>query len=155
MKARPLRWVMNLWPPFLFSGIRVREISDDFSHVRVELTLRWYNRNYVNVHFGGSLFAMVDPFWMLLLMRHLGAAHLVWDKAGSIEFVKPGRGRVHAEFKLDPMLVGRLREQAADGRAVLHWFDTEVVDEAGDVVARVRKQVYVRRKRDRKAPDAA
>jgi len=155
VKARPLRRVMNLWPPFLFSGIRVRSIAEDFSHARVELRLRWYNRNYVNVHFGGSLFAMTDPFWMLLLMRHLGADHRVWDKAAGIEFLKPGRGRVRAEFTLDPALVERLREQAADGRAVLHWFETDVVDEAGDVVARVRKQVHVRRKRERKAPDAA
>jgi acyl-coenzyme A thioesterase PaaI-like protein len=146
---------MNLWPPFLFSGIRVREIADDFSHARVELQLRWYNRNYVNVHFGGSLFAMTDPFWMLLLMRHLGSDHRVWDKAAQIEFVKPGRGRVRTEFNLDPGLVESLRQQAADGRPVLHWFETQVLDEAGDVVARVRKQVYVRRKREHKAPDAA
>lgn len=143
-----LRWIFNLWPPFLFAGIRVEHIARDWSRARVRMDLRWYNRNYVRTHFGGSLFAMTDPFWMLLAMESLGREFIVWDKAGEIEFVKPGRGRVRAEFHLEPELVHRLREQARHERKVLHWFETDVVDEAGDTVARVRKQLYIRRKRD-------
>lgn len=149
MKARPLRWVMNLWPPFLFSGIRVEAIAGDFSHARVSMRLRWYNRNYVNVHFGGSLFAMTDPFWMLLVMRRIGREHRVWDRAAEIEFLKPGRGRVTARFDLSEATLADLVERARDGSRVLEWFSVDVVDEAGDVVARVRKQLYVRRKRSR------
>ncbi len=145
---RRLRWVFNLWPPFLFAGIRVEHIAEDWSRARVRMDLRWYNRNYVRTHFGGSLFAMTDPFWMLLTMEALGRDFIVWDKAGEIEFVKPGRGRVRAEFHLEPEIVLRLREQALHERRVLHWFETDVVDEQGDTVARVRKQLYIRRKRD-------
>ena len=145
---RRLRWIFNLWPPFLFAGIRVEHIAEDWSRARVRMDLRWYNRNYVRTHFGGSLFAMTDPFWMLLAMEALGRDFIVWDKAGEIEFVKPGRGRVRAEFHLEPEIVLRLREQALRERRVLHWFETDVVDEQGDTVARVRKQVYIRRKRD-------
>lgn len=146
---RRLRWIFNLWPPFLFAGIRVEHIAPDWSRARVRMDLRWYNRNYVRTHFGGSLFAMTDPFWMLLTMEALGRDFIVWDKAGEIEFVKPGRGRVRAEFHLEPEIVLRLREQALQERRVLHWFETDVVDEQGDTVARVRKQLYIRHKRDR------
>lgn len=145
---RRLRWIFNLWPPFLFAGIRVEHIAEDWSRARVRMDLRWYNRNYVRTHFGGSLFAMTDPFWMLLAMESLGREFIVWDKAGEIEFVKPGRGRVRAEFHLEPDLVHRLREQARHERKVLHWFEADVVDESGDTVARVRKQLYIRRKRE-------
>lgn len=145
---RRLRWIFNLWPPFLFAGIRVEHIAEDWSRARVRMDLRWYNRNYVRTHFGGSLFAMTDPFWMLLTMEALGRDFIVWDKAGEIEFVKPGRGRVRAEFHLEPDIVLRLREQAQRERRVLHWFETDVVDEQGDTVARVRKQLYIRRKRE-------
>lgn len=148
MKASRLRRLFNVYPPFLFAGIRVPLVSDDFRHVRVELRAHWYNRNYVGTHFGGSLFSMTDPFWMIMLLRNIGPGYVVWDKAAEIEFVSPGRGTVSAEFVLDPAIVDQIRAQAAGGEKVLHWFEVAVRNTAGEVVARVRKQVYVRRKRE-------
>ncbi|MFC6092896.1 DUF4442 domain-containing protein [Saccharothrix sp. BKS2] len=147
MKASRLRRGMNLWPPFLFAGIRVVELSDDYRYARVRLRMRPWNRNYVGTHFGGSLFAMTDPFWMLLLLHHLKRDHVVWDKAGEIEFVKPGRGTVHAEFRLTDEHLAEVRSLAEDGGKALVWFTADVVDAAGEVVARTRKQVYARRKK--------
>ena len=149
MKASTLRHGLNLWPPFLFTGIHVAEITPDWRHARVELRMRPWNRNYLRTHFGGSLFAMTDPFWMLLTLNAIGSDYYVWDQAGSIEFVKPGRGTVHALFELDDAILDDLRTAAAGGDKVLRWFDTDVVDGQGEVVARVRKQVYVRRKSGR------
>ena len=149
MKASTLRRGLNLWPPFLFAGIHVTEISPDWKRIRVELRMRPWNRNYVKTHFGGSLFAMTDPFRMIPVLQCLGRDYMVWDQAGSIEFVKPGRGTVHALFELDDAILDDLRRAAAGGDKVLRWFDTNVVDAQGEVVARVRKQVYVRRKSGR------
>ena len=146
MKASTLRHAMNLWPPFLFSGIHITEMSQDWRHVRVELRHRPWNRNFVGTHFGGSLFAMTDPFRMLPVMRSLGPDYIVWDKAGEIEFVKPGRGTVHASFDLDDALLDELRRATANGEKVLRWFDADVLDAQGELVARTRKQLYVRRK---------
>ena len=145
--ARMLRHGLNLWPPFLFAGIHVAAIGDDFRSARVELRMRPWNRNYVGTHFGGSLFAMTDPFWMLLALHALGDGYIVWDKAATIDFEKPGRGTVHADFVLDDATLQALRADAAGGDKVLRWFDTPVRDASGDVVAMVRKQLYVRRKR--------
>ena len=149
VSARTLRHVLNLWPPFLFAGIRVAAIGDDFRSARVELRMRPWNRNYVGTHFGGSLFAMTDPFWMLLVLHALGEGYIVWDRAATIEFEKPGRGTVHADFALDDATLDELRAAAAGGDKVLRWFDAPVRDASGDVVAMVRKQLYVRRKRPR------
>ncbi len=146
MRASTFRRLMNLWPPFLVNAIRVRSISEDWSEAHVVLRLRPWNRNYVGTQFGGNLFAMTDPFWMLLVLHRLGRDYYVWDKAAGIEFVAPGRGDVHARFRLDPAVVDELRERAADGGKVLHWFETDVTTDAGEVVARIRKQVYVRLK---------
>ena len=154
MRPASLRWIFNLWPPFLAAGIRVTRLSPDWREARVEMRMRPWNRNYVGTHFGGSLFAMTDPFWMILVKERLGRDYIVWDKAAQIEFVKPGKGTVAAEFRLDDAVLDDLRARAAGGGKVLHWFDTDIVDAAGEVVARVRKQVYVRRKRDRAAGDA-
>src|ERR1039458_6644721 len=56
-----LRRLVNLWPPFLGAGIRIKHIAPDMKAVDVEMKLRWWNANYVGTHFGGSLFAMTDP----------------------------------------------------------------------------------------------
>ena len=149
--AHVLRRVLNLWPPFLFTGIHVAALGDDFRSARVELRMRPWNRNYVGTHFGGSLFAMTDPFWMLLVMQSIGRDHLVWDRAGTIDFLKPGRGTVHACFDLDDDVLAQLRADSAGGDKVLRWFETDVVDGDGDVVARARKQLYVRLKKDRRS----
>ncbi len=146
MRASTFRRLLNLWPPFLFNSIRVQSLSEDWSEARVVLRLRPWNRNYVRTQFGGNLFAMTDPFWMLLVMHQLGTDYIVWDKAGAIDFVAPGREDVYAHFKLEPAVVQALRDAAAGGEKVLHWFETDIVTAGGEVVARVRKQVYVRLK---------
>ena len=110
------------------------------------LRLRPWNRNYVRTQFGGNLFAMTDPFWMLLVMHQLGNDYYVWDKAGAIDFVAPGRTDVYAHFKLESSVVDELRSTAANGDKLLRWFETELKMAAGEVVAIVRKQVYVRLK---------
>lgn len=146
MTASTLRHILNLWPPFLFTGIRVTRLTPDWRHATVRLRLRPWNRNYVGTHFGGSLFAMTDPFWMLLALHALGRDYVVWDQAGRIEFVRPGRGTVHARFDLDDATLATIRTATAGGAKHLHWFETDVTADDGTVVARVRKQLYVRRK---------
>jgi acyl-coenzyme A thioesterase PaaI-like protein len=146
MSPRLLRWGMNLWPPFRGAGIRVRHIADDWSEARVELRLGLLNRNYVGTHFGGSLFAMTDPFYALLLIHRLGPRYLVWDQAASIEFVAPGRGTVRAHFTLPEPRVEEIRALAARGEKVLPQFEAEIRDSEERVVARVTKILYVRLK---------
>lgn len=146
MTARWMRRLFNVYPPYLGAGVRVRHLADDFRSARVEMPLRWYNRNYVGTHFGGSLFSMTDPFLMIMLMRNLGREYLVWDKAASIEFVAPGRGTMIAEFTIDEALLDRLREATSAGEKHLPWFDIDVRGADGSLVAKVRKQIYVRRK---------
>ena len=148
MTPRRLRRVLRWWPPFVFSGIRVLEIADDWSSARIELRRRWYTANYVGTHFGGSLFAMTDPFWMILVKERLGRDYIVWDQRAEIEFVRPGTGEVRTEFVVDPAVVERIRQAAAGGQKVLEWFENDIVDRSGVLVARVRRQLYVRRKRD-------
>ena len=146
MKPNTLRHIYNVWPPFLLSGIHVTEMAHDWSFARVELRMRPWNRNYVGTHFGGSLFAMTDPFWMILAKERLGPDYYVWDKAAEIEFVKPGKGTLHAEFRLDERVLQEIRAEAADGQKHLRWVPADVFNAQNEVVARVRKQIYVRLK---------
>ena len=146
MSPRLLRRVMNLWPPYLGAGICVRRIAGDWSEAVVELRDRLVNRNFVGTHFGGSLFAMTDPFYALMLMHRLGERYLVWDQAATIEFVAPGRGTVAAHFVVSDETVEKIKAEAQNGAKVLPQFDVEVRNRTGELVARVRKTIYVRLK---------
>ena len=138
---------MGWWPPFLGAGIRVRSFADDFRDAVVELRLGRLNRNYVGTHFGGSLYTMTDPFFMIMLLHNLGERYLVWDKSGSIEYVAPGRGTVRAHFLLAEERITEIRSQAAGGERVLPEFQVEVRHADDDsLVALVRKTLYVRLK---------
>lgn len=147
LSPRGLRRLLNVWPPFLFAGVRVRAIAGDWRSADVELHAHWWNRNYVGVHFGGSLFAMTDPFWMLLTIHAIGSDYVVWDKAGEIEFLKPGRGTVRAAFRIDDAMLDDIRAATAGGEKHLRWCETDIVNAEGEVVARVRKRLYIRRKK--------
>lgn len=146
MNARLLRRGMRWWPPFLGAGIRVRHLSDDFREAVVELRLGRLNRNYVGTHYGGSLYSMADPFYMIMLLHNLGPEYLVWDQSGRIEYLAPGRGTVTARFALTEARLAEIRAQAAGGDKILPEFDVDILDEAGVAVARVRKTIYVRLK---------
>ncbi|HWS50922.1 MAG TPA: DUF4442 domain-containing protein [Microbacterium sp.] len=149
MRITPRRLAvgMSLWVPNLFSGIRVRRFSDDWTHATVELHVNVLTRNYVRTAFGGSMSAMTDPYFFMLLMHQLGRDYVVWDTRGEIEFLKPGRGVLTAEFEVPKAKADEIRDRARGGAKVLEWFETEIVDRDGDVVARVRREVYVREKK--------
>ena len=114
--------------------------------VDVEMKLRWWNANYVGTHFGGSLYMMTDAFYMLMLMSNLGRDYIVWDKAATIRYRKPGMGRVRAEFRLSDAQLDEIREKLKTLLKYERTFAVEVRDEAGEVVAEVEKLLYIRRK---------
>ena len=145
---RLLRLALNWWSPFRGAGIRVRYIAPRFRSVTVEMRLRSSNRTDSGSHAGGSLYAMTDPFFALMLQANLGADYLVWDKAGSIDYVAPGRGSVWARFELQDADLEHIVRMTAEGGKHLHLFKVDIKDDDGMVVARVEKMVYVRRRRD-------
>lgn len=142
--SRALRRGVNLWPPFLGAGIRVTRIASDMKTIDVEMKLRWWNANYVGTHFGGSLFAMTDAFYMLMLMANLGRDYIVWDKAASIRYRKPGKGTVRAEFRLSEAQLNDIRDKLKALPKCEPTFMVEVKDEQGIVIAEVEKLLHVR-----------
>ncbi len=140
-KRRMLR-LMNLWPPLLGAGIRVVRMDATLREVDVEMRMRRWNRNYVGAHFGGSLFAMTDPFYMMMLMENLPRGFVVWDKAASIRFRRPGKGTVRAEFRLTEERLGEIRSEVERDGRVDARFLVEVRDAGGLVVAEVERVIY-------------
>ena len=145
--ANGMRRLFNLWPPFRGMGVKVVELDPGFRHATVELRMRLLNRNYVGTHFGGSLFAMADPWFMILMMHRLGEEYVVWDKAGSVRFLKPARGTVTARFEMPEESVAQARERTAGGGKHEPVFKAAIVDAQGVTVAEVEKTLHIRRKK--------
>jgi hypothetical protein len=143
--------MMNFYPPFLGAGIRTR-LSRDRRTFEVRMKLGFFNRNYVDTHFGGSLYAMCDPFFMLLLIPALGPEYVVWDKTATIRFLRPGRGTVRATFHIPEDRIEEIRREADRGASVEPHFTAQVIGEDGQVVAEVDKVLYVRRRRSGAGP---
>jgi hypothetical protein len=142
--SHKLFYLWNLYPPFLGAGIRIIDISADLSRVRVKLSLYPWNKNYVGTQFGGSLYMMCDPFFMVILLKQLGKDFIVWDKAAGIQFKRPGRGDVFAEFHIPLHEIEQIRKDAmAYGKTEPH-LRVQVKDYEGTLIADVEKLLYVR-----------
>jgi acyl-coenzyme A thioesterase PaaI-like protein len=137
--------LLSLYPPYLGAGIRVRAEAD-LRTFEVRMKLSRFNRNYVGTQFGGSLYSMCDPFFMLILAEALGRGYIVWDKAATIRFRRPGRGTVRATFHIPPERIAEIRAAADAQGKIEPTFEVAVLDDAGEVVAEVEKLLYVRKK---------
>jgi Domain of unknown function (DUF4442) len=125
---RHMRIFMNVWPPFLGAGIRVKRLQADWKEIDVQMKLRRWNSNYVGTHYGGSLYSMTDPFFMLMLIENLGPDYVVWDKSASILFKKPGRGTVSASFRLSDQQIDDIRQALKTEEKIERMFQVEIKD---------------------------
>ncbi len=137
---------MSLYPPFVGAGIRIVDVAADLSHIDVALRLRPWNRNVVGQHFGGSLYAMCDPFFLFAVSAQLGPQFLVWDRSARIEFRRPGRGTVRARFAITPAQIADIRAQLARGGKCEPEFCADVLGPAGEVIATVHKRLWIKDK---------
>ncbi len=145
-----LKLALNFYPPYLGAGVKVTYISKDWKELHVSMSLHWFNRNVVGTHFGGSLYSMVDPHLMLLLMQLLGKGYVVWDKTAEIEFIKASKSKVTSVIKVTDDDLEIIKNKTAGGEKYFSNFVVEIFDADNDLVARVKKTIYVRRKQEKR-----
>ncbi len=143
---RHLRLWLNLYPPFLGSGIRITRFDPDWKAINVELRVHFWNRNYVGTHYGGSLYSMTDPFYMLMLIENLGRDYIVWDKSACIRFRRATKEPVTAQFRLTDQQLDEIRQQLQTQEKIEPTFTVKVVDSAGTLIAEVEKVIHIRKK---------
>ena len=141
-----LKFYMNFWSPFMGAAIKVTQVSADYRFVQVCLKYRWYNSNYVGSHFGGSIYAMTDPFYMLMLINNLGSEYIVWDKGAKINFIKPGKTDLIAEFRIDDSILNNVIDKTKTGDKYIFDLPVEVRDKNNVLIATIEKTLYVRKK---------
>lgn len=146
LRQKILFKIMNFWPPFWGAGIHIDHVSKDFMEVDVSLKIRFWNRNYVGTAYGGSLYSMADPFYMLMLINLLGKGYIVWDKAATIRFKKPGTSKLYAQFRLTPQQITEFKEELNTKNKIEPVLTVFIKDDEGQVIAEVDKVLYIRKK---------
>ncbi|CAG67270.1 MULTISPECIES: DUF4442 domain-containing protein [Acinetobacter] len=141
------KFMINRYSPYRGAGIEIDQIDLANYYIRVKMPLTRKNQNIVGTHFGGSLYSMVDPFYMLILMHHLGSKYIVWDKAATINFLAPGRSTVYADIRLDANEINHVKELAENYAPVIRNYVVNIFDESGLRIAEVHKTLYIRRKK--------
>lgn len=141
-----LEKIINYYGPFLGAGVKLEKMTKDYRYARVSMNLTFYNKNYMGTQFGGSLYAMTDPWYMLMLIKNLGRDYIVWDKAASINFRKPGRGKVTAEFNLTDEHLAEIKKHLETEKKMDYHFKVEIKDDEGKLIADVDKVLYIRKK---------
>ncbi len=145
-RSRVYRWGFNLFPAYWGTGAHIDYIAGDWREIRVKVPLRLRTRNYVGTIFGGSMYGAVDPIYMIMLIRCLGPDYIVWDKAATIRFKKPGRTTLYAHFALDDAELVAIRSATETARSIDRVYTVELKDAQGVVHATVEKTLYIRRK---------
>lgn len=142
-----LFYIWNFWPPFFFSGIRILKKTKDFRHFYVKLKLRFWNANYVGTQYGGSIFSMADPFYMIMLLKNLGKEYIVWDKSSTIHYLKPGKTDLFADFTLSDEDIESIRKTVKEQNGKMEWKrKVEIKDQNGVIVAEVDKTLSIKLK---------
>lgn len=136
---------MRFWPPYLGAGIKIKNVSSNLLILDVEMNLSWYNKNFVGTHFGGSLFSMTDPFYMLMLIKALGPEYIVWDKASKIEYMKPGTSTVKAHFEFTIDEIDEIKSIVEHKKKYIFDKEVFIFDQSGDIIAKVEKTLYVKK----------
>ena len=144
MRTRFWRLIFNLFPAFRGTGGKITYIADDWSEVHVKLPLNWRTRNYVGTIFGGSMYAAVDPLYMIMLIKQLGSDFVVWDKSASIRFKRPGRTTLFARFHVDAADIAEIRATLTTTPSIDRVYTVELKDEDGTVHAIVEKTIHIR-----------
>jgi hypothetical protein len=146
VKTTIARWGFNFFPAYRGTGARITYIAADWREMRIKLPLNWRTRNYVGTIYGGSMYGAVDPIYMVMLIKILGPGYIVWDKAASIRFKKPGTSTLYAKFVLAKEEVSAIQAAAAAGAPVERFYTVEFADAAGVVHAAIEKTLYIRKK---------
>ena len=88
----------------------------------------------------------VDPVYMIMLIHLLGPGYVVWDKAATIRFRKPGREALTATFRVTKEEMSAIRAEVERNGRAERTYTVELVNAAGEVHASCEKLLSIKPK---------
>ena len=143
-RTRLQRWAFNWFPAYRATGARIEFIAPDWREVRIRLPLNRRTRNYVGTIFGGSMYAALDPIYMVMLIKLLGPGYEVWDKTATIRFRRPGRSTLRATFRVEEAELEKIRVDVAQAGRSERQYTVTLVNDQGEECATCEKTLSIR-----------
>ena len=143
-KSKMFRLLFNWFPSYRRGGGRVCFISADMHEFHVKVSLGLTTVNYVGTVFGGNLYAAIDPIYMFQLIHILGKKrYVVWDKSATINFIRPVKTTVYAQFLLSNELINDIKNKVKEHGKYIIDLPVELKDKDGVVYFTASKQLYI------------
>lgn len=144
---KKLKFLLNLFPPLLFSRVRLKSITPGFRQITVLVRKSILNRNFEKSIFGGTIFSAADPFYALMywqIFAHEGIKSQVWLKRAEIQYRKPATSHLKLVFAVSEEELNTVRtELLSTGRAEC-WHTVNATDESGELCAEIRTLIHLR-----------
>lgn len=158
MKLKPgsLKFILNIFPPFLFSRIIVKRFSKDYREATVRIRRTRLNKNLNSTIFGGTLYSAADPIYALMywqIFEHRGHRLEAWTRTARIEFLKPGDGHLTLQFALSDMDIQSAEEQLLQNGKIQRWHTVNALNKHGEICTAVHVEIYIRMRDKKPSPN--
>ena len=140
------KYGFNWSPMYRRTTARLTEVSDDLHYVKIRLKLNYKNRNYAGSMFGGSMLSATDPIYMIQLIQILGDDYIVWDKAVTAKYKRPGKSTIYGEFVFTKEEIEALKNQLKTEQQVDIIKTMQLVNTKAEVIAEFSKTLYIAQK---------
>lgn len=142
-RGQVFKLLFNISPMYRSTGGRLVRVSNDLMHIKIKLPLTYKTKNYVGTLYGGHMYSAVDGIYMVQLMNILGKAYVIWDKAATIRFRKPGNQTLFAEFTITAELLQEIKREIKNQQEKDFILKVNLVDSSGIVYAEIEKVIYI------------
>lgn len=146
VRSRLWRIGYNVSPLVRGTGSWMAFLSGDWHEVHLKLGLNLRTRNYVGTTFGGALFSAADPVIPIQLYYLLGKRYILWDKAARIQFKRPGRTTLKAQFILPQQAITEIEQQLMTQTQTYYETTITWLDQDNKEVALIHKTIYIAHK---------
>lgn len=144
--GRAFKFFFNISPMYRRTGGRIVSSSDNLDNIKIKLKLNYKTRNYVGTMYGGHMYSCLDGIYMVQLINLLGKDYVVWDKAATIKFKRPGTSALFAEFHISKELIEKIKADVEEQNEIDLTMDVNLVDSSGTICAEVEKTIYISNK---------
>ena len=149
LKADELKRMLNLWFPFLVNRIKILNISEDFSEMKVRLKHSFWNRNPYKTVWGGSITSAMDPFYPIMMkqiMLRKGIRTDFFSKAINVEFIRKVNTNIFFQFKITEIEIINAGELLIKDDKYEIWHEVDGIDPDGNICVKGKIQVYLRKR---------
>ena len=133
----------ELYPPFFLMRVRILDLSDDWSMVRIRLPLNWVSANAAGNMFGGYQASLADPVPALACLKRF-PDYRVATKKLEIDFIRVGSSDLILQFDFSAEQLSRIERELAEHNRSTPCFSMQYVREDGQVCTEIKNTVAIR-----------